>query len=448
MDENRHGHMTVGLFFKNTGHHLAAWLHPGAQPDAGVNLPHYIDCVKKCEAAGLDFIFFADSVSIRDAPPEILSRSSQYTAYFEPITLLSALAMATDRIGLAATATTSFTNPYNIARLFASLDHISGGRAGWNVVTSGFGNIEAQNFGLDEHYEHDERYRRAHEFVEVVKGLWDSWDDDAFEYDREAGRFFDPAKMRTLNHDGKYFKSKGPLNVPRAPQGHPVLFQAGISDAGRELSAEIAEGVFSGSLTIESSADHYADIKKRMTRYGRAPDHMRVLPGCTVYCGRTEAEALEKEEYLASLIQPAIGMQYISNLLGIDLSDCTPDDPIPDRESNKAKHGMREHILALAARDNLNIGQLYKRLAGSHGKLSMRGTPSQIADQWQAWYDGYACDGFILQPCTMPGDLDDLLELLIPELLDRGMIRDGYEGTTLRDHMGLPRTPSRYAAPA
>ena len=443
MSDKRDGRMNFGMFFKNTGHHIAAWLHPGSQSDAGINIQHYAECAKKCEAAGLDFIFFADSVNVRHAPVEILSQTSQYIAYFEPITLLSALSMATERIGLTATATTTYSEPYNIARMFASLDHLSQGRAGWNVVTSG--SDASQNFGMDAEPVHDERYRRAHEFVDVVRGLWDSWDDDAFVYDRAAGRFFDPDKMRTLNHDGKYFKSKGPLNVPRAPQGYPVLFQAGISEAGRELSAAIGEGIFSASLTIEQSAEHYADIKKRMTRYGRRPDQMRVLPGCTVYCGRTEAEANEKEENLASLIRPDVGMGYISTILGMDLSDCTPDDQLPDQVGTRSEHGGYKNIMAIARQENLTIGQIYRRLAGSHGKLSMRGTPSQVADQMQAWYDDYACDGFILQPCTMPGDLDDLLELLIPELLNRGMMREGYEGTTLRDHLGLDRPPSRYA---
>ena len=434
----------MGVFFKNTGHHIASWLHPDAQPDAGVNIQHYVDCVWRCEQASLDFIFFADSVAVRNAPPEILSQMAQFTAYFEPITLLSALAMATDRIGLVCTATTSFSEPYNIARMYASLDHLSGGRAGWNVVTSGLGDVEAQNYGLEHHYEHDERYRRAQEFVEVVLGLWDSWDDDAFLYDREAGRFFDPKKMRTLDHAGEFFKSRGPLNVPRPPQGYPVIFQAGSSEAGRETAAKIGEGVFSGLLTIESSADYYADVKSRMTKYGRQPDQMRILPGCTIFCGRTEAEAKEKEEYLASLIQPAVGMNYVANLTGMDLSDCSPEDDLPDRESDRATHGTRTNIMAMARDENMNIRQVYERLAGSHGKLTMRGTPVQIADQMQDWFNGHACDGFIIQPSHMPGNLDDVIEMVIPELKDRGLIPEEYQGTTLRDHLGLARPRSRY----
>jgi FMN-dependent oxidoreductase (nitrilotriacetate monooxygenase family) len=436
--------MHIGVFFKNTGHHIAAWRSPSSQPDAGINLRHYIACAQTAERAGMDFLFYADSAAVREAALEPLSRSSQYTAYFEPTTLLASLATATSRIGLVATQTTSYNEPYNIARRFASLDHLSEGRAGWNVVTSG-NDFEALNFGREEHYEHDERYRRAQEFVQVVKGLWDSWDDDAFLYDREAGRFFDPQKLHKLHHEGKYFKVRGPLNVPRPPQGHPVIFQAGISEPGRELAAATAEGVFSGELTIERSQAHYDDIKKRMSRYGRAPDELKILPGVTIFCGRTAAEARDKEEELASLIHPVVGREYIGTLLGLDLSDCDVEDFLPDRESKtRAKAGIANSVKALAARENLNIRQLYMRLAGSHGKLTLRGTPVEIADTMADWFHAHACDGFILQPSTMPGNLDEIAELLVPELQNRGLIRVGYEGTTLREHMGLKRPRSRW----
>lgn len=443
--ERRSGQMNLGVFFKNTGHHIAAWRHRGSQPDAGINLRHYIECAQASEAAGFDFLFFADSAATRDAALEPLSRSSQYTAYFEPTTLLSALAGATRHIGLVSTATTSYNEPYNIARRFASLDHLSAGRAGWNVVTSG-NDSEAFNFGRDEHYEHDERYRRAAEFVEVVKGLWDSWDDDAFIYDRAEGRFFDPQKLHVLNHEGNYFKVRGPLNVPRPPQGYPVIFQAGISEAGRELAAATAEGVFSGELTLENSLTHYSDIKRRMAKFGRQPDELKILPGCTIFCGRTEAEARDREQELAELIHPVVGREYIGTLLGLDLSDCDVDDHLPDRESKtRAKAGIAISVRALAARENLTIRQLYQRLAGSHGKLTLRGTAVQIADTMQAWFDARACDGFIMQPATMPGDLNQTIELLIPELRHRGLLRETYPGSTLRDNLGLKRPASRYA---
>ena len=442
---SRSDRMHVGVFFKNTGHHIAAWRHPGSQPDAGINIRHYIECAQASERAGLDFLFFADSAAVREADIEPLSRSSQYTAYFEPTTLLASLAMMTKHIGLVATQTSSYNEPYNLARRMASLDHLSGGRAGWNCVTSG-NHAEAYNFGRDEHYEHDERYRMAHEFVEVVKGLWDSWEDDAFVYDREGGRFFRPEGLHRLNHEGQYFRSRGPLNVPRPPQGRPVIFQAGISDAGKELAAATAEGVFSGELTLEGSQKHYADIKTRMGKYGRQPDELRVLPGLTAIVGRSRSEALYIERELAELIHPVVGREYIGTLLGIDLSDCDVDDHLPDRESKTRKTaGIAVSVKAMAERENLTIRQLYERLAGSHGKLTMRGSVTEVADEMQTWFEGHACDGFIFQPMTMPGDLNNIIELLIPELQNRGLIRTGYDGTTLRDNLELKRPASRYA---
>jgi alkanesulfonate monooxygenase len=436
--------MHVGVFFKNTGHHIAAWRHPKTQMDAGINIQHYADCAQTCERAGFDFIFFADSAAVREAPLEVLSRSSQYTAYFEPLTLLSALAMVTRYIGLVATATTSYNEPYHVARKFASLDHISHGRAGWNVVTSG-NHAEAWNFGRDEHYEHDFRYERAREFVEVVHGLWDSWDDDAFVYDRESGCFFDPAKLHRLNHEGRFFKVRGPLNIPRPPQGYPVIFQAGTSEVGRELAAATAEGVFTSELTLPGSLAHYQDVKGRMARYGRLPEHMKIMPGCTVICAPTQAEAKEKNDYLQSLIHPVVGLEYIAGLLGMDLSDCDPDGPLPDRPSTKSKGGTYRSIMSVAKQEKLSIRQLYERLAGTHGKLALVGSVNQVADTMQQWFESRACDGFILQPSYMPGELDDIVEYLVPELKNRRLIRTEYAGRTLRDNLELPRPRSRYA---
>ena len=440
----RREQMHVGVFFKNTGHHIAAWRHPGAQMDAGINIRHYAECARTCERAGFDFIFFADSAAVREAPLEVLSRSSQYTAYFEPITLLSALAMVTEHIGLVSTATTSYNEPYHVARKFASLDHISGGRAGWNVVTSG-NFAEAYNFGRDEHYEHDFRYERAKEFVDVVLGLWDSWDDDAFVYDREGGRFFDPSKLHQLGHQGEFFKVRGPLNIPRPPQGYPVIFQAGTSEVGRELAAATAEGVFTSELTLESSIAHYRDVKGRMAKYGRDPGHMKILPGCTAIVAPTAAEADEKNRYLQSLIHPVVGREYIAGLLGMDLSDCDLDGPLPDRPSKKSMGGTFRNITEMAKREGLSIRQVYERLAGAHGKLSLVGSVMDVADTMEAWFHAHACDGFILQPSYMPGELDDIGEMLVPELRNRSLIRESYAGATLRENMELPRPASRYA---
>jgi alkanesulfonate monooxygenase len=439
--------MHVGVFFNHTGHHIASWRHPGADADAAINLDHYVKLTQTAERAGLDFIFFADSAAVRDARAESLSRSAQYTAYFEPTTLLSALAMVTNHIGLVATATTSYNEPYNIARRYASLDWISKGRAGWNVVTSGNA-AEAWNFGRDEHFEHHERYERAQEFMEVVKGLWDSWDDDAFIRDKASGQFFDASKMHKLNHKDRFFTVRGPLNVPRPPQGYPVIFQAGTSHDGRELSAATAEGVFTGNLNMEVQREHYADVKGRMAKYGRTPDEMVILPGLTAIIGRTDEEAREKHAYLQSLIHPVVGRDFLGMLLGdFDLSPYDIDGPLPDVPMEKihASQGQAKNIYAMARSENLSIRQIWERLAGSRGKLTLVGSYLSVADTMQRWFENDACDGFILQPSYLPGELDEIAELLIPELQNRKLIRIGYDGTTLRDNLGLRRPPSRYA---
>ncbi len=438
--------MHLGVFFNHTGHHIASWRHPRADADAHISIDHYTRLAQTAEAAGLDFLFFADSAATAERRPESLKRSAQYTAYFEPTTLLSALAMVTKRIGLVATATTSYNEPYNVARRFASLDHISKGRAGWNVVTSGNA-AEAWNFGREEHYEHDSRYDRAHEFVQVVHGLWDSWDDDAFRYDKASGVFLEPSKMHHLNHKGEHFKVRGPLNVPRCPQGYPVIFQAGTSEAGRELSAETAEGVFTSQLTAEAQKEHYDDVKGRMPKFGRRPDQMKILPGLTAVVAATGQEAREKWDYLQSLIHTQVGLDYLSMLLATDMSGCKPDDPFPALEmhSKVQSQGMFKNVVGTALREKMTVRQVWERLAGSRGKATMIGSATEVADEMQRWFEMYACDGFILQPSYLPGELDEVCQMLVPELQNRGLIRVGYEGETLRDHMGLERPGSRYA---
>jgi FMN-dependent oxidoreductase (nitrilotriacetate monooxygenase family) len=313
--------MKLGAFFHPTGNHVAAWLHPEAQIDAGTNFRHYAQITQTAERGKFDLMFVADAVAVRDGKLAALSRWPQYMAYFDPLTLLPALAAVTTHIGLCATATTSYNEPYHVARKFASLDHISGGRAGWNVVTSS--NIaEAYNFGREAHYEHGERYDRAVEFVEVVQGLWDSWEDDAFIRDRASGRYFDPTKLHTLNHKGTHFSVRGPLNVARAPQGHPVLFQAGSSDIGREVAARFAEGVFTPQHTFAGAQEFYRDLKGRMAKYGRPPEALKVMPGLNAIVGRTAKEAHEKHRFLQSKIHPDVGLELLSNQLdNMDLSE-------------------------------------------------------------------------------------------------------------------------------
>ena len=448
-DQRRGERMRLGAFFHPTGNHVAAWLHPEAQIDAGTNFRHYAQITQTAERGKFDLMFVADAVAVRDGKLAALSRWPQYMAYFDPLTLLPALAAVTERIGLVATATTSYNEPYHIARKFASLDHISGGRAGWNVVTSS--NVsEAYNFGREQHYAHGERYDRANEFVEVVKGLWDSWDDDAFLRDRSTGRYFDPDKLHALNHKGTHFSVRGPLNVARPPQGHPVLFQAGSSEAGRESAARFAEGVFTPQHSLAAAQDFYRDLKTRMQKYGRPPEALKIMPGLNAIVGRTAKEAQEKHRFLQSKIHPDVGLELLSNQLdNIDLSEYDLDGPLPEIPDHVAaltgQTSMR-NIVRWAREEGLTIRQIYERFAGARGQRSLIGSPVDIADDMERWFRDHGVDGFLVHPPYLPGGLDDFVDLVVPELQNRGLFRTDYEGTTLRDSMGLQRPQSRYAA--
>ena len=442
--------MHLGAHFHPTGHHVAAWLHPDTDCDAPVSFRHYVRVTQAAERAGFDFIFLADSLAIREANMAGLSRWPQYMAYFEPLTLLSGLAAITSHIGLAATASTSFTEPYNLARYFASLDHISEGRAAWNVVTTSNA-AAARNFGQASLGEHDERYARAREFVQVVRGLWDSWDDDAFPRDRESGIYLDPAKLHTLNHKGDHFDVRGPLNVARSPQGHPVIVQAGGSDAGRELAAETAEVVFTIPNAIEKARSYYADVKGRMAGYGRTPDQLKILPSINPIVGETPAAAEATFQALQALVHPDVGRVLLAGeLAGMDLFDLPVDSPFPAERLDTVSDAGKTHFGAVSEiirRDRPTIRELYLRYAAARGALTIRGTPAQVADTMQEWFEGGACDGFIIAFSHLPGGLDDVARLLIPELRRRGLFRTEYEGTTLRDNLGLQRPASRYAKP-
>ena len=383
----------------------------------------------------------ADHLAVLNMPVQALKRSATVTS-FDPLTLLPALAVLTERLGLIATASTTYNEPYHVARKFASLDHISGGRAGWNVVTSGNPD-EAMNFGLEEHVEHATRYRRAREFFDVVTGLWDSWADDAFIRNVESGEYFDPEKLHVLNHHGEFLKVRGPLNIARPVQGWPVIVQAGASDAGRQLAAETAEVIFAAGGTIAMARTFYADVKGRMESLGRPREHLKVLPGAFVVVGDTVEEARAKRMRLDSLVHYDSAIASLSIMLGHDVSKFDPDGALPPiPESNASKSG-RDRLVELAARENLTVRQLAQRVGG-FGGLAFVGTPSTIADQMEEWLFTDACDGFNILFPYLPAGLDDFVDGVVPELQRRGIYRREYEGITLRENLGLPRPENRF----
>ncbi len=433
----------LGAFMRPVGIHTAWWRYPGAYPDANFNLKHLVRFIQTLERARFDAFFMADHLAVLNMPIEALRRSGTATS-FEPLTLLSALAMVTERIGLIATASTTFDEPYHIARRFASLDHISSGRAGWNIVTTSNPDA-ALNFGRTEHVEHDERYRRAREFFGVVTGLWDSWEDDAWLRDQQSGIFFDPAKMHVLDHKGEHLSVRGPLNIARPVQGWPVIVQAGASEAGKQLAAETAEVIFGSSRTIEDGRRFYADIQARLKPLGRAPGHLKILPGALVVAGRTTEEAQQKKTLLDSLVHVESGVPNLSMRLGVDASGFDPDGLLPEIPQTNASQSGRDSLVALARRDNLTVRQL-AQLVGGHGGLQMVGTASEIADTMQEWLQTEACDGFNIMFPTVPQGLDDFADLVVPELQRRGLFRTEYEGTTLRENLGLPKPPNQFVA--
>jgi FMN-dependent oxidoreductase (nitrilotriacetate monooxygenase family) len=428
----------LGAFLRPVSVHAGAWRHPHGLPDGNFNFAHYRRFVQTLERGKFDAIFLADSLARPELPKNALARNASVTS-FEPFTLLSALAPLTEHIGLIASASTTYNEPFHVARKFASLDHISAGRAGWNMVTSGNPN-EALNFGLSEHVEHAERYDRAREFYEVVTGLWDSWADDAIIADAASGIYFDPDRVHTLAHEGAHFSVKGPLNIARPVQGWPVIVQAGSSEAGRTIAAETAEVVFSAHPTLADSQRFYADVKGRMGKFGRARDSLRILPAAFVVVGQSEAEARAKLAQLDGLVHPDSGLASLSVALGhIDVSGFELDAPLPEIPESNASKSSRQRVLDVARERNLTVRQLCQHLVGSYGSLELVGTASMIADQMEAWLVGEACDGFNVLFPYLPGGIDDFVDQVVPELQRRGLFRRDYEGTTLREHLGLAR---------
>jgi alkanesulfonate monooxygenase len=431
----------LGAFMRPVSIHTGAWRYPGAYPDANFNFGHIKQFAQTLERAKFDAFFMADHLAVLNMPIEALKRSHTVTS-FEPFTLLSALAGATERIGLVATGSTTFDEPYHVARRFASLDHISGGRAGWNIVTTSNPDA-ALNFGLEDHVEHDERYRRAREFYDVVTGLWDSFADDAFIRDVESGIYFDPAKMHVLGHKGKYFSVRGPLNIARPVQGWPVIVQAGASDAGKQLAAETAEAVFTAQNNLADGRRFYADVKNRMDKLGRNRDHLKILPGVLVVVGDTVEAAREKRARVDSLVNYSNAIASLSIALGHDASKFDPDKPLPEIPETNASKSGRERAISLGKRENLTVRQLAQRLGG-YGGLAFVGTAATIADAMEEWLVTEGSDGFNVMFPYLPEGLDDFADKVVPELQRRGIFRKDYEGTTLRDHLDLPRPANRF----
>lgn len=432
-------HLALFLF---PGQHLGAWRLPDATPELDVGIDHYVRAAELAEAAKLDAIFFEDQAAVPRSA-DILKGDTYGAAHpraihFDPTMLLPALAMKTKHLGLAATSTSTYNEPYNTARRFSSIDFISNGRAGWNLVTS-FNENEAQNFGLDAHLEHSVRYERASEFIEVVTGLWDCWEPGAVTRDKGSGRYFDVEKMHFLRHEGRFFKVRGPLPMGRSPQVRPVIFQAGSSEPGRELAARTADVVFTLQTEIAEARAFRDDIRRRAERFGRDPDMVKVLPGITPIVGRTDADANAFRTAMRDLIPVELAISHLRpHSGGLNFLDYDLDGPMPELPPTNAGKSHREAIMALARKGNLSILQTARFFAeGSYMKFV--GAPGTIADTMQEWLEAGACDGFLAVPTHFPRGVEDFTSLVVPELQRRGVFRREYSGTHLRDHLGVTR---------
>ncbi|WP_429932041.1 LLM class flavin-dependent oxidoreductase [Agrobacterium vitis] len=420
----------LGLFLQGAGHHVSGWRHPNAEAGSeNFDLLRRVSLL--AEQAKFDMVFLADGLTSGvDAHPSTIAR-------FEPLTLLAALAMVTEKIGLAATASTTYGEPYHVARAFSSIDHLSQGRAAWNIVTTSYART-ANNF-TKSHPGHDERYAVAEEFVDVVRGLWDSWDDDAFIKDKQNGIYADPNKVHLLDHTGKYFSVKGPLNIPRSPQGHPILIQAGSSGPGQDLAARTADVVFTAQQSLDEAQAFYKSLKDRVTGFGRHPDDVAVMPGFLPVIGRTAREAADKLAELDQWTELKSAMPLLEERIGHSLADYDPDGPLPDLPISDQLRSRAELLTALARRENLTIRQLALRVAAGRGHHIVLGTPEDIADRMQQWFETRAADGFNIMPPFFPEGLEDFTRLVVPILQERGLFRTDYSGVTLRDHLGVSR---------
>ncbi len=440
--------LKLGAFLMSSGHHLASWRYPTARADGGLSFEHFRQIAQTAERGKFDMIFFADGVAVRDRDQglEVLSRTG-HLVHFEPLTLLSALAVVTRHIGLAATVSTTYNEPFNLARKFASLDYLSGGRAAWNLVTSAT-TAEARNFNRDKSLDHTPRYERALEFVEVVTKLWDSWEDDAFVRNKESGIYFEPDKLHIPDHKGEHFSVRGPLNVARPIQGYPVLIQAGSSEDGKNLAAQTAEVIFTAQQTLADAQAFYADVKGRLAKYGRHPDQLKIMPGIFPVIGSTEQEAREKFAEIQNLIQPQVGLSLLTGMLGeVDLSQYPLDGPLPAIPPTELHQSRQKLLLELAQRENFTIRQLYEAIAGARGHWQVVGTPEQIADQIEERFLNGGADGFNVMPPYLPSGLEEFVDHVIPILQQRGLFRTEYEGSTLRENLGLARPTNQFSHP-
>jgi N-acetyl-S-(2-succino)cysteine monooxygenase len=435
--------LNLNAFIHDIGHHESAWRLPESDPLATVDVRHYIKVAQLAEQGTFDSIFFADGPVLHGDP------RYRPVGTLEPLTLLGALAVSTERIGLIATASTSYNAPYNLARQFASLDHISGGRVGWNIVTTA-SDRAAQNFGQDGQELHRDRYQRADDFVDAITKLWDSWEDDAVRADKEAGIFADGDRIHAINHEGPYFQVAGPLNLPRSPQGYPVLVQAGSSLSGRIFAGRWAEAVFTAQRTLQEGQDFYRDLKRRTAQAGRGEDQIKILPGIVPAIGSTEAEAKARENQFEELIIPEYGLLQISRFFGVDLTGADLDGPLPEVpvEDDIEGHKSRSTLVAeMARKENLTVRQLLRKLGGGRGHRTFAGTPEQLADDLELWFKEGAADGFNIMSPAQPSDLQVFVDHVIPILRKRGLFRHEYERRTLREHYGLGRPANRLAEP-
>ncbi|WP_424813184.1 LLM class flavin-dependent oxidoreductase [Roseococcus sp. YIM B11640] len=432
--------MHLGLFVMGTGNHPAGWRLPGAGR-SNQDLALLQDIARTAERGKFDLLFVADGLALS------LSDHPSYVARFEPLTLITALSGVTSRIGLGATVSTTYGEPYHVARAFSSIDHLSGGRAAWNVVTTANA-AAAANFSRGHHPEHADRYALAEEFVDVVRGLWDGWEDGALVADPVTGVFVDPDRVHALDHEGQHFSVKGPLSMTRSPQGHPVIIQAGGSAAGRELASRTAEVVFAAVQDFDTAREAYRDLKARMAAHGRHPDSLKILPGVMPVIGRSTAEARETLGRLQGFLTPTNALHLVSIRLGHDISGYPLDGPVPDLPFTEGTQGFARNLLARARREGMTLRDLYNVTAAARGHWVVCGTPETIADTLEEWFTGGAADGFNILPSHFPAALDDFVGQVVPELQRRGLFRRDYEGTSLREHLGLARPANRFAARA